>query len=102
MISTLSITVSDDELTDLRVRLRGSRFTPATGFEPWTHGVDPDYLRNLTEYWADGFDWRAAEARLNSLPHFVAEVSGSKMHFVYLRAEANDHGPALPILLAHG
>jgi len=102
MISTLSITVSDDELTDLRVRLRGSRFTPATGFEPWTHGVDPDYLRNLTEYWADGFDWRAAEARLNSLPHFVAEVSGSKMHFVHLRAEANDHGLALPILLAHG
>ena len=31
---------------------------PAPG-EPWAQGVDLDYLRDLLEYWADGFDWRA-------------------------------------------
>jgi hypothetical protein len=39
-------------------------------------------------YWADGFDWRAAEARLNAHPQYTAEVTGRQVHFVHLRGDA--------------
>ena len=33
---------------------------PAPG-PPWSQGTDLDYLRALTGYWVDGFDWRRQE-----------------------------------------
>ncbi len=92
-MSTFTIDVPDEVLDDLRARLARTRFTrPSAG--GWKAGVDPDYLRSLVEYWADRFDWRAAEKRLNTYPQFLERG----MHFVHLRRDAT----RLPVLLTHG
>ncbi|WP_223772777.1 epoxide hydrolase family protein [Streptomyces sp. 135] len=97
------VSVSDDVLDDLRNRLRRTLFTTATDPTYWAAGTDPDYLRDLVAHWADGFDWRAAEAALNAHPHHIAEVAGASVHFVHLRAARPDGGPApLPLVLTHG
>jgi Epoxide hydrolase N terminus len=66
------IRVSDDILDDLRARLARSRFTTASDPARWAAGTDPGYLAELVSYWADGFDWRAAEAALNAYPQHPA------------------------------
>lgn len=98
--SPFSIAVPDDVLDDLRSRLRHSRFTVGSGTQPWQGGVDPDYLRDLVAYWADGFDWRARETALNALPHYRAEIGGRALHFLHIPA-ARPTG-ALPLILCHG
>ncbi|MFD0523558.1 epoxide hydrolase family protein [Paractinoplanes durhamensis] len=57
-----------------------------------------DYLRGLARYWAESFDWRAAEARLNELPQFVTEVDDQTLHFAHVRS-ANEQ--ATPLLISH-
>ena len=57
---------------------------PGAG-EPWSQGTDLDYLRDLLAYWADGFDWRAQERRLNRYEHRMAEMDGVRVHFVHQR-----------------
>jgi pimeloyl-ACP methyl ester carboxylesterase len=99
-VSPFRIHVSDDVLADLRTRLRRTRFTPASAATPWAAGVDPAYLRSLVEYWADGFDWRAAEDSLNRFPHHIADIDGQRIHFVHARAAGG--GSALPLVLTHG
>jgi len=47
-------------------------------------------MRELIAYWRDGFDWRAAEARLNAFPQFKTRVDDLDVHF--LRIEGK--GPA--------
>lgn len=98
-VSAFRIAVSDDVLDDLRSRLRRTLFTNASDSAFWAAGVDPGYLRELVEYWADGFDWRAAEAGLNAFPQYVAEISGRRVHFAHLRSSSPD---ALPLVLTHG
>ena len=81
-----TIAVPDDVLDDLRARLRSTRFArprvvtdelvaartdarfPHPTAPGWEAGVDPAYLRSLVEYWADEFDWRAAEAAAQRVP----------------------------------
>jgi hypothetical protein len=46
-------------------------------------------------YWADGFDWRAAEARLNAHPQYTAEVTGRQVHFVHLRGDGAQGAPGV-------
>ena len=86
-VKSFQICVADDVLSDLRSRLVRARFTEASDTEFWGAGTDPRYLRDLVTYWADGFDWRAAERALNAYPHYLAEVGGRWVHFVHLRGK---------------
>jgi pimeloyl-ACP methyl ester carboxylesterase len=54
-----------------------------------------NWLQRLVSYWADEFDWRAWERRLNALDHFTWEG----IHFVYQRAAS---GKGVPLILTHG
>ncbi|MEV0427553.1 epoxide hydrolase family protein [Micromonospora sp. NPDC050495] len=101
--SPFRIDVSDEVLDDLRARLARTRFTDRSGDRPWQAGADPDYLRDLVSYWADGFDWRAREAELNALPHYQARIGGRRLHFLHLPGVRPAGAPApLPLILGHG
>lgn len=102
-VKPFRISVSDDVLDDLRARLARTLFTAASDTTYWAAGTDPGYLRELVSYWADRFDWRAAEAALNTYPHYIAEVAGRRVHFVHVRGERAEGAPApLPLILTHG
>jgi pimeloyl-ACP methyl ester carboxylesterase len=102
-VTPFQIHVSDDVLADLRARLTRTLFTSPSDSAYWAAGTDPGYLRDLVAYWADGFDWRAAEAALNAVPQFTAEVAGRTVHFAHLRGRRAEGGPApLPLVLSHG
>ncbi|TVL91103.1 epoxide hydrolase family protein [Streptomyces sp. SAJ15] len=102
-VTPFRISVSDDVLNDLRARLERTLFTAASDDTYWAAGTDPGYLRELVAYWADGFDWRRAEAALNRYPHFIAEVAGRPVHFVHLRGQRPEGAPApLPLVMTHG
>lgn len=102
-VRSFQIRVADDVLSDLRSRLIRTRFTEASDTEFWAAGTDPGYLRDLVAYWADGFDWRAAERALNAYPHYLAEVGGRWVHFVHLRGQVAAGAPApLPLIMTHG
>ncbi|GAA1826444.1 epoxide hydrolase [Pseudonocardia ailaonensis] len=92
---------TDAELEDLRARLRATRWPDAPEDAGWSMGTDLDHLRELVEYWAEDFDWRAREEALNRLPRFRATVGGLRIHVVHARAKAPT-GPVLPLVLTHG
>lgn len=94
-----SIHVPDEVLSDLRARIRGVRWPDPAPGGPWEQGVDREFLRDLLDYWADGYDWRAAERELNRLRHFRAEVDGTRIHFAHVKARGGD---GIPLILTHG
>ena len=98
-IRPFRIDVPQDDLDDLRRRLAGTRWPAALPGTTWARGVPVDYLAGLTSYWADGYDWREHEARLNGLPQFRTEIDGQPVHFLHVRSPEPD---ALPLVLTHG
>src|SRR5918996_1339570 len=101
--SSFRVDVSAAILDDLRSRLSRTLFTRRSGERPWIAGVDPEYLRELVAYWADGFDWQAREAELNAWPHYRAEIAGRQIHFVHVLGQRSPEVSApLPLILCHG
>jgi len=98
-ITAFRIEVSEAELTDLRERLHRTRWPDRQPVDDWSQGVPLAYLEELCAYWADGYDWRASEARLNTLPQFRIEIDGVGIHFLHVRSR---HRDALPLVLTHG
>jgi pimeloyl-ACP methyl ester carboxylesterase len=99
MISPYTLAMSDADLADLRERLRRTRWPEAATVPGWAQGTPLGYVRDLCDYWADGYDWRATEARLNRLPQFRTPIDGLGIHFLQVRSP---HPDALPLLLTHG
>jgi pimeloyl-ACP methyl ester carboxylesterase len=93
------IEVSDELLADLHHRLRQTRWPTSQPGQGWTRGVDLERLRELCAYWADEFDWRSAEQRLNTLDQFTMDVNGLATHFIHVRS---NEAEATPLLLTHG
>jgi epoxide hydrolase len=93
------IAVPDVELEDLRTRLRNARWPERETVEDWSQGTPLAFLERLCRYWADGYDWRATEARLDELGQFRIEIDGLWVHFLHVRSP---HPDALPLVLTHG
>jgi pimeloyl-ACP methyl ester carboxylesterase len=98
-VSPFRIAVPEADLVDLRERLRRTRWPEPEPVEDWSQGVPLGYVRALCDYWADGYDWRATEARLNALPQFRTELDGLGIHFLHVRSP---HPDAFPIVMTHG
>ena len=97
-IEPFEIHVSDLVLEDLGDRLAATRFPDEIEDTGWEYGMPMGYLRELVDYWRDGYDWRArgAAQRAPALPY---RIDGQQVHFVHARSP---HADAFPLLLIHG
>lgn len=98
-IRPFRIAVPDEEVADLRDRLSRTRWPDRECVSDWSQGVPLDYTRELAAYWAQDYDWREREARLNTFDQFVTEIDGLDIHFIHQRSVNPD---ALPLVITHG
>ena len=91
--------IPQDELDDLQERLARVRWPDELPGADGRYGVPRDYVRELVEHWRTGFDWRAAEAKLNAHPQFTTTIDGATVHLVHVRSPEPD---ALALICTHG
>jgi pimeloyl-ACP methyl ester carboxylesterase len=93
------IEASDEQLADLKRRLAATRWPDKEPVEDWSQGVPLAYTQALCRYWAEQYDWRAREARLNRFAQFMTRIDGVDIHFLHVRSK---HADALPLVMSHG
>src|SRR5512132_2309200 len=98
-ITPFSIQIEREILSDLRERIRKTRWPERAPGAAWEQGTDLEYLRQLLECWAGEFDWQTQESELNAAAQFRAELDGVHIHFVHERPR---HGHGVPLILTHG
>ena len=98
-IQPFRIEIRQTDVDYLHHRLATARWPGELPGAGWTRGVPLGYLKELAEHWRTQYDWRSAEARLNSYPQFVTEIDGQRIHFLHVRSGQPD---ATPLLITHG
>jgi pimeloyl-ACP methyl ester carboxylesterase len=98
-VEPFRIEVAEPVLDDLRRRLRATRWPEDAPVGAWVQGTDLTYLRELCDYWRDGFDWRRIERELNALAQYTTSIDGQRIHFVHVESP---HPGALPLVIHHG
>src|SRR3954471_6228373 len=99
LITPFRLDVPEDDLRDLRERLARTRWPDAETVTDWSQGVPLAYVQDLCRYWAEEYDWRATEARLNALSQYRTVIDGLGIHFLHVRSP---HPDALPLIVTHG
>lgn len=98
-VTDFSVAVSDEAIGDLRERLLRTRWADPETVDDWSQGVPLAYQRELCEYWANQYDMRRVEARLNQFPQLRVELDGLGIHCIHARS---DHEDATPVIMTHG
>lgn len=99
MAQPFRVDIPEQILVDLKARLKNARFAPDFANKEWAYGTETETLRELCAYWANDFDWRAEEAKMNTFSHFKSEIEGVPIHFIHERGQ----GPnPIPLILSHG
>ena len=98
-IRPFHVNVPDAELTELRKRIKATRWPERETVTDASQGVQLATMQKLASYWANDHDWRKVEARLNALPQFTTEIDGLNIHFIHVRSK---HENALPLIITHG
>lgn len=98
-ITPFQVRIPETDVTDLRERLRRTRWPEPETVGDWSQGTPLAYVRELCRYWREDYDWDAAEARLNRFPQFRTGLGELRVHFVHVRSP---HPDAVPLLMTHG
>jgi pimeloyl-ACP methyl ester carboxylesterase len=98
-IRPFQIGFPEAELTDLRRRIKATRWPEKEAVTDDTQGVQLATIQKLAQYWATEHDWRKVEARLQALPHFITEIDGLDIHFIHVKSKEKN---ALPLIVTHG
>ena len=98
-IRSFHVHFSDIELADLKRRVTATRWPTRETVADQSQGVQLATMEKLARYWANEYDWRKGEAKLNSYPQFVTNIDGVDIHFIHVRSKEKN---AMPIIITHG
>jgi pimeloyl-ACP methyl ester carboxylesterase len=98
-IRPFRVDIPEEQLVDLRRRLAATRWPDKETVTDQAQGVQLAKIQELVRYWGKDYDWRKAEAKLNSLPQFMTNIDGLDIHFIHVRSRQKN---ALPVIITHG
>ncbi len=98
-IESFRIEVAESDITDLVDRLNRTRWPNEEVVDDWSQGLPLSYAKEVCDYWASTYDWRARAALLNQFPQFITEIDGVDIHFIHVESPVAD---AKPLVLTHG
>jgi pimeloyl-ACP methyl ester carboxylesterase len=98
-IRSFHVEIPEEQLDDLRRRVAAAHWPSRELVGDRSQGVQLATMQALARYWANDYDWRKAEAKLNALPQFITEIDGVDVHFIHVRSP---HEDALPLIMTHG
>lgn len=99
VIRPYRVSISDADVKDLRERVLATKWPSKETVTDDSHGAKLSQMKDLVKYWGTGYNWKKAEAKLNSYPQFMTKIDGVDIHFIHVKSK---HKNAMPLLLSHG
>ena len=98
-ISPFVISISDEQITDLKNRIANTRWPDAETTSGWNQGVPLAYMKELVQYWGEQYDQQRLANRLNAFDNFKTNLLGLNIHYMHIKSSNPN---ARPLLLTHG
>ncbi len=65
----------------------------------WEYGTNLDYMKEISKYWVNDFNWRKYEDKINKFSNFRTKVDNIDIHFIKEKGSGSN---PMPLLIMHG
>ena len=99
MIRPFKINISNKIIEDINTKVSNYSWHEMPDDGGWTYGTNLDYMKEISKYWIDKFDWRKTEEKINKFQNFKSSIDGIDIHFIHEKGSGTN---PKPLLLSHG
>ncbi|MDC1212569.1 epoxide hydrolase [Pelagibacteraceae bacterium] len=99
MIKPFKVIVSDSILKEINTKVKNYPWHEMPKDGGWEYGTNLEYMKEISNYWVNKFDWKIHEEEINKFSNFTTDVDGLNIHFIM---EKGSGSKATPLLLMHG
>ena len=99
MIKPFKVNVSNDILKEINNKVKNYPWHEMPKDGGWEYGANLDYMKEISEYWVNKFNWKKHEEEINRFSNYTTEVEEIKIHYIL---EKGSGSKPTPLLLMHG
>ena len=99
MIKPFKVDISDQIIKDIYAKVNKYPWHEMPNDGGWEYGTNLNYMKEISKYWINEFDWRKHEAEINKFPNFITKVDDIDIHFIQ---EKGSGSKPMPLLISHG
>ena len=99
MIKAFKINIPDKELEEIYNKVKNYPWHEMPDNGGWQYGTNLDYMKEISNYWVNDFNWRKHEDEINKFSNFKTNVDNIDIHFIHEKGSGLN---PTPLLLMHG
>ncbi len=99
MIRPFKINISNKIIEDIRTKVANYPWHEMPKDGGWNYGTNLDYMKEISKYWVEKFDWRKTEEKINKFQNFKSNIEDIDIHFIHEKGSGSN---PKPLLLSHG
>ena len=99
MIRPFKINISDKIIQNIYTKISKYSWHEMPDDGGWNYGANLNYMKEISKYWVEKFDWRKTEEKINKFQNFKSNIDDIDIHFIHEKGSGNN---PKPLLLSHG
>ena len=99
MIKPFKVNISNETLEDIYSKVKKYPWHEIPDDGDWQYGSNLDYMKEISKYWINEFDWRKYEAKINKFSNFTVKIDNINLHFIHEKGSGSN---PMPLLISHG
>ena len=99
MIRPFKINISNKIIEDINTKVTKFPWHEMPDDGGWNYGTNLDYMKEISNYWVNKFNWRKTEEKINKFQNFKTNIDDIDIHFIHEKGSGSN---PKPLLLSHG
>jgi microsomal epoxide hydrolase len=99
MIKTIKVDIGNKILETIKKKVKNYPWHEMPDDGGWKYGTNLDYMKEISRYWVEEFDWKKHEANINKFKNFRTRVDNIDVHFIQEKGSGTN---PMPLILIHG
>ena len=99
MIKPFKLEISDKILQNIYSKVKNYPWHEMPDDGGWDYGTNIDYMKEISEYWINKFDWKKTENKINKFKNYKTNIDNIEIHFIHEKGSGSN---PKPLLLSHG
>ncbi len=99
MVKPFKVNISDKIINEIYEKVKKYPWHEMPNDGDWEYGTNLDYMKKISRYWTDKFDWQKQEAKINKYSNFITKVDDIDIHFIQEKGSGSN---PMPLLINHG
>ena len=99
MVKPFQVNISDKIIKDISIKVKKYPWHEMPKDGGWKYGTNLDYMKEISDYWVNKFDWKKHEDQINKFGNFITRVNNIDIHFIKEKGSGSN---PMPLILMHG